>query len=322
MSMTRDTKVSDTRVRDTDIGDSDINDAGDAGFEHDLTIDCDCCAMRHTDACEDCVVTFLLRAGARGRRGHRRRRGPGHADARSGPASYPSCASAPGPADRRRRSVEVARQVRARRAEARRCEAPPPGHERLPTQGGRDPGLPVGAVAAPRSRAVRGPHRHLAPRRAGAFDAAQAARGVRIERVPERILFFPTPTCGHRSPRAWPSVGSTWSCSTRLLPLGLPVPDSACPTGSSSTGPRSRCPDGFPVRRQALRHVLEGHAWSSRPAATRRPRRRGRAGDRLARRSSRSPRASTAERFVPLARLPRGAGRRRLGLGRATDPWW
>ena len=26
----------------------------------DLTIDCDCCTLRHTDACDDCVVSFLL----------------------------------------------------------------------------------------------------------------------------------------------------------------------------------------------------------------------------------------------------------------------
>jgi hypothetical protein len=28
--------------------------------EGDLTIECDCCVLRHTDACEDCVVSFLL----------------------------------------------------------------------------------------------------------------------------------------------------------------------------------------------------------------------------------------------------------------------
>jgi hypothetical protein len=28
--------------------------------EGDLTIDCDCCALRNTDACDDCVVSFLL----------------------------------------------------------------------------------------------------------------------------------------------------------------------------------------------------------------------------------------------------------------------
>ena len=26
----------------------------------DLTIDCDCCTLRHTAACNDCVVSFLL----------------------------------------------------------------------------------------------------------------------------------------------------------------------------------------------------------------------------------------------------------------------
>jgi len=26
----------------------------------DLTIACDCCTMQHTDACDDCVVSFLL----------------------------------------------------------------------------------------------------------------------------------------------------------------------------------------------------------------------------------------------------------------------
>ena len=33
---------------------TDIEPAGD------LTIDCDCCALRNTAACDDCVVTFLL----------------------------------------------------------------------------------------------------------------------------------------------------------------------------------------------------------------------------------------------------------------------
>ena len=28
--------------------------------EGELTIDCDCCALRNTDACDDCVVSFLL----------------------------------------------------------------------------------------------------------------------------------------------------------------------------------------------------------------------------------------------------------------------
>jgi hypothetical protein len=32
----------------------------DAAPESGLTIDCDCCALRRTNACDDCVVSFLL----------------------------------------------------------------------------------------------------------------------------------------------------------------------------------------------------------------------------------------------------------------------
>jgi hypothetical protein len=28
--------------------------------EATVTIDCDCCTLRHTDACDDCVVSFLF----------------------------------------------------------------------------------------------------------------------------------------------------------------------------------------------------------------------------------------------------------------------
>ena len=34
--------------------------AGDGSFGRDLTIDCEQCVLRHTDACDDCVVSFLL----------------------------------------------------------------------------------------------------------------------------------------------------------------------------------------------------------------------------------------------------------------------
>ncbi len=34
--------------------------SSDTGSAGELTIDCDCCALRNTDACDDCVVSFLL----------------------------------------------------------------------------------------------------------------------------------------------------------------------------------------------------------------------------------------------------------------------
>ena len=36
------------------------HDTTPAKRREDLTIDCDCCALKGTSACEDCVVTFLL----------------------------------------------------------------------------------------------------------------------------------------------------------------------------------------------------------------------------------------------------------------------
>jgi hypothetical protein len=34
-----------------------------AGDQAGIIIDCDCCAMRNTSACDDCVVSHLLTAG-------------------------------------------------------------------------------------------------------------------------------------------------------------------------------------------------------------------------------------------------------------------
>lgn len=39
---------------------ADVEPAGDRAQVGDLTVDCDRCALRNTDACDDCVVSFLL----------------------------------------------------------------------------------------------------------------------------------------------------------------------------------------------------------------------------------------------------------------------
>ena len=46
-------------MRPTPSAPSDIEPIGPEAAG-DLTIDCDCCALRDTDACDDCVVSFLL----------------------------------------------------------------------------------------------------------------------------------------------------------------------------------------------------------------------------------------------------------------------
>jgi hypothetical protein len=41
-------------------GDTSNGGTAPATGREDLTIDCECCALRETAACQDCVVTFLL----------------------------------------------------------------------------------------------------------------------------------------------------------------------------------------------------------------------------------------------------------------------
>jgi len=42
------------------FGETERSGAPAGEHEGGLTIDCDCCALRHTAACDDCVVSFLL----------------------------------------------------------------------------------------------------------------------------------------------------------------------------------------------------------------------------------------------------------------------
>ena len=53
-----------SRVTDSKITgiSSALSGSTDSDFdvESTVTIDCDCCALRNTNACDDCVVSFLL----------------------------------------------------------------------------------------------------------------------------------------------------------------------------------------------------------------------------------------------------------------------
>ena len=93
---------------------------------------------------------------------------------------------------------------------------------------------------------------------AAAFDAAQAARGVRIERVPGSILFFPTPA----------ARGAVRTCAREhevdlvlldpALPLGLLGPSLDLPYGVFLHGAEVTVPGRLPAARGALAHVLRG----------------------------------------------------------------
>ena len=93
---------------------------------------------------------------------------------------------------------------------------------------------------------------------AAAFDAEQAERGVHIERVPEPILFFPTPG----------ALAAVRRCATEhevdlvlldpALPLGLLGPHLDVPYGVVLHGAEVTVPGRLPGSRAALGHVLRG----------------------------------------------------------------
>ena len=94
---------------------------------------------------------------------------------------------------------------------------------------------------------------------AAAFDAAQAERGVRIERVPGAILFFPTPAALAAVRALRRGARDRPRPARPRAPARAPrARTSTSPTASSSTGPRSRCPGRLPGARAALARVLRG----------------------------------------------------------------
>jgi phosphatidylinositol alpha-1,6-mannosyltransferase len=93
---------------------------------------------------------------------------------------------------------------------------------------------------------------------AAAFDAAQAARGVRIERVSEPILFFPTPGALRQVRRCVAEYGIDLVLLDPALPLGLLGPRLGVPYGVILHGAEVTVPGRLPVARTALGHVLRG----------------------------------------------------------------
>ncbi len=93
---------------------------------------------------------------------------------------------------------------------------------------------------------------------AEAFDAEQAERGIRIERVPGSILFFPTPA----------ALAAVRTCARDnevdlvlldpALPLGLLGPRLDVPYGVILHGAEVAVPARLPGARAALAHVLGG----------------------------------------------------------------
>ncbi len=93
---------------------------------------------------------------------------------------------------------------------------------------------------------------------AATFDAVQAERGVRIERVPGRILFFPTPAAVAAVRGAVSKHEIDLVLLDPALPLGLLGPHLDVPYGVILHGAEITVPGRLPGSRAALGRVLRG----------------------------------------------------------------
>jgi len=148
---------------------------------------------------------------------------------------------------------------------------------------------------------------------AGAFDAAQAELGFRIERVSGRILYFPTPGALARITRLAEEIDASVVVIDPALPLGLLGPRLARPYAVILHGAEVAVPGRVPGARRALAHVLGRSSLvisaGGYPAAE-----AARAAGGHLPPVVDVPPGVDCDRFVPLLAKDRAAVRRRLGL--------
>jgi phosphatidyl-myo-inositol dimannoside synthase len=146
-----------------------------------------------------------------------------------------------------------------------------------------------------------------------AFDAAQAERGIRIERVPGKILFFPTPAALGAVRAAVRQHEIDLVLLDPVLPLGLLGPHLGVPYGVILHGAEVTVPGRLPGSRAALARVLRGArlvvSAGSYPAAE-----ALRVAPDLTASLVEIPPGVDAGAIVPLKAAERRAARARLGL--------
>lgn len=153
---------------------------------------------------------------------------------------------------------------------------------------------------------------------AAAFDAEQAQRGVRIERVPQRVL-VPTPGLVGRIRDAARRVGADLVVLDPAFPLGVVGPRLGLPYAVLLHGAEVAIPGRLPASRSLLAHVVR-HASlvvsaGGYPAAEARRAVRGRGLPPVVE----VPPGVDLDRFVPLTDGERARARAELGLP-ATGP--
>jgi phosphatidylinositol alpha-1,6-mannosyltransferase len=148
---------------------------------------------------------------------------------------------------------------------------------------------------------------------AASWDATQADRGVRIERVPDSLLFFPTPAALARVRRAVAEHDVDLVLLDPALPLGLLGSRLPVPYGVILHGAEVTVPGRVPGARAALAHVLRQASVvisaGGYPAAEGR-----RAAGDLSAPVVEIPPGVDASAITPLRAAERRAARTRLGL--------
>src|SRR5580692_9961178 len=91
-----------------------------------------------------------------------------------------------------------------------------------------------------------------------AFDEARRGEGFQIERVPGRILYFPTPGAARSVREVAQRIGASCVVFDPVLPLGLLGRRIGLPYGVVLHGAEVTVPGRLPLVRPALGHVLKG----------------------------------------------------------------
>ena len=148
---------------------------------------------------------------------------------------------------------------------------------------------------------------------AAAFDREQAARGIRIERVPGRIL-VPTPQFAQRIRETARRVGAGLVVVDPAFPLGVVGPHLGLPYAVLLHGAEVAIPGRLPASRELLAHVLRRSSLvvsaGGYPAAEAARALRGRGMPSVVE----IPPGVDLDRFRPLSPSERSEARRDLGL--------
>jgi phosphatidyl-myo-inositol dimannoside synthase len=145
------------------------------------------------------------------------------------------------------------------------------------------------------------------------FDAELAARGMHVERVDSRILYFPTPSARRRIEASAAALGAELVVLDPAFPLGALAPRLSLPAVQILHGAEVAIPARLPFVRSGMRRLLAGSVGVIAAGPYPEAEARRVAGSRMPPVLQIPPGVDTS-RFVPLGAQERTEARRALGL--------